>query len=155
MICNMRLYKTVEDVLEIEEELVIAGLYKRQNNKRQRKIKEKPFLEKEFGGFKILIGKNNLENDRLTLKTAEKTDMWFHTKNIPGSHVVVETHGEELPSEVILYAAKLAAENSSGKNSSQVAVDYTLIKNIKKPNGAKPGMVIYKTNQTVYVTPNK
>ena len=81
--------------------------------------------------------------------------MWFHTKNIPGSHVVVETKGEELPSEVILYAAKLAAENSSGKNSSQVAVDYTLIKNIKKPNGAKPGMVIYKTNQTVYVTPNK
>lgn len=147
--------KTVEDVLEIEEELCIAGLYKRQNNKRQRKIKEKPFLEKEFGGFKILIGKNNLENDRLTLKTAEKTDMWFHTKNIPGSHVVVETCGKELPSEVILYAAKLAAENSSGKNSSQVAVDYTLIKNIKKPNGAKPGMVIYKTNQTVYVTPNK
>lgn len=147
--------QTVEDVLEIEEELCIAGLYKRQKDKRQRKIKPKPFLEKEFMGYKILIGKNNLENDRLTLKTAEKTDMWFHTKNIPGSHVVVETKGEELPNEVILYAANLAAENSSGKNSSQVAVDYTLIKNIKKPNGAKPGMVIYKTNQTVYVTPNK
>ena len=147
--------KTVEDVFEIEEELCLAGLYKRQKDKRQRKIKPKPFLEKEFMGFKILIGKNNLENDRLTLKTAEKHDMWFHTKNIPGSHVVVLTHGKELPNEVILKASNLAAENSSGKNGSQVAVDYTLIKNIKKPNGAKPGMVIYKTNQTVYVTPNK
>ena len=112
-------------------------------------------MTKEFMGYKIFIGKNNLENDRLTLKTANKNDMWLHTKNIPGSHVVIENKGEDFPPEVILFAATLAAKNSSAASSSQVAVDYTLVKNIKKPNGAKPGMVIYKTNQTVYVTPNK
>ncbi len=147
--------KTVDEILEISEELVISGYLRQNKAQKSKKIKPKPFLEKEFMGFKILIGRNNLENDRLTLKTANKNDMWFHTKNIPGSHVVVETHGEELPPDVILYAAGLAAENSSGKHSGQVAVDYTLIKNVKKPVGAKPGMVIYKTNQTVYVTPNK
>ena len=135
--------KTVEDVFEIEEELVLSGLYKRQKASAKKKIKARPFETKEYMGFTILIGKNNLENDRLTLKTAEKQDMWFHTKNIPGSHVVVLTGGKPLPNEVILYAATLAAQNSSGKLSSGVAVDYTLIKNVKKPAGAKPGMVIY------------
>jgi len=143
----------VSEILEIEEELVISGYLRKNKNNKNKKIKPKPFLEKEFLGFKILVGRNNLENDRLTLKTADKNDMWFHAKNIPGSHVVILTEGKDLPDEVILYAAGLAAQNSSAKLSGQVAVDYTQIKNVKKPVGAKPGMVIYKTNKTVYVTP--
>ena len=142
------------ELLEIRSELGELGYIPRNLVNKRAKISTSPY-EFSKNGYRILVGKNNLQNDKLTTKIATKKDLWFHTKNIPGSHVVVETCGKELPNEVILKAAKLAAENSSGKNSSQVAVDYTLIKNIKKPNGAKPGMVIYKTNQTVYVTPNK
>ena len=147
--------ETVSEILEIEQELILSGYLRKNKAQKNKKIKPKPFVTKEFMGYKIFIGKNNLENDRLTLKTANKNDMWLHTKNIPGSHIVIENKGEEFPPEVILFAATLAAENSSAAKGSQVAVDYTLVKNIKKPNGAKPGMVIYKTNQTVYVTPNK
>ena len=94
-----------------------------------------------------------MENDQLTLKKADKQDIWFHTKNIPGSHVVIVTNGKEVPNDVIMFAARIAAKNSAAKLSSGVAVDYTKIKNVKKPAGAKPGMVIYKTNKTVFVTP--
>ena len=106
-------------------------------------------------GFKVLVGRNNRQNDELTLKTADKDDMWFHTKNIPGSHVVVLCGGAEIPESTILFAAKKAAENSDAKESSSVPVDYTRVRYVKKPVGAKPGLVIYKNNKTVYVTPER
>ena len=106
-------------------------------------------------GFKILIGRNNRQNDELTLKIADKEDLWFHTKNIPGSHVILLLEGKEPTEEAIMFAAKLAAEHSKAAESSSVPVDYTKVKFIKKPAGSKPGMVIYKTNKTVYVTPGK
>ena len=156
---------TVSDMNAIKEELRFCGILKgknrNQNNKSnknggkngsKRKIAEK-IKEEEYLGFKILIGRNNLENDQLTLKKADKQDIWFHTKNIPGSHVVIVTNGKEVPNDVIMFAARIAAKNSAAKLSSGVAVDYTKIKNVKKPAGAKPGMVIYKTNKTVFVTP--
>lgn len=142
----------VKDLDIIEKELIIAG-YLRKAKEKSKKIKESPINIKEYMGFKIAIGKNNLENEKITLKLAGAKDMWFHAKNVPGSHVVVFLEGKEITDEVILYAAKVAAKNSTARLSSNVAVDYTEVKNIKKPKDSKPGMVIYKTNKTVYVTP--
>ena len=90
----------------------------------------------------------------LTTKLAEKHDLWFHTKGIHGSHVILKLDGKEATDTAILEAAEIAAYNSKGKNSSGVAVDYTEVKNVKKPTGAKPGMVIYTTNKTIYAKPN-
>ena len=105
-------------------------------------------------GFTVLVGKNNKQNDILTLKTAKNADMWFHTKDIHGSHVILRyEHGKEFSDTAILEAARLAAKYSKAKNSENVPVDYTLVKFVKKPSGAKPGMVIYTDNKTVYVTP--
>jgi len=103
--------------------------------------------------MQILVGKNNLQNDYITTRLASKSDLWFHVKNIPGSHVVVFSGGNTVCDETILKAATLAAENSKAAASSQVPVDYTYIKDVKKPTGAKPGMVIYTTNKTVFVNP--
>ena len=102
----------------------------------------------------MLVGRNNRENDLLTTKMADKRDIWFHTKNIPGSHVVLFTEGKEVDDESLLFAANLAASFSKAASSEQVPVDFTEIKNVKKPAGAKPGMVIYTTNKTIYVKPN-
>ena len=102
---------------------------------------------------KILVGKNNLQNDYITTKLASKSDMWFHVKNIPGSHVVIFSGGNPISDKTLLQAATLAAINSKAASSSQVPVDYTYIKNVKKPSGAKPGMVIYTTNKTLFVNP--
>ena len=104
-------------------------------------------------GFTILVGRNNIQNDQLTLKESKGRDMWFHTKNIPGSHCIVVSEGMEIPDSTLTQAAILAATNSSAVDSAQVPVDYTQIKHIKKPKGGKPGMVIYHTYRTVIVNP--
>lgn len=148
--------KTLAEISEIREELADAGYIKRpatKTRKKQQSISFKEEVSKE--GYRILIGKNNMQNDMLTTRLASKNDLWFHVKNIPGSHVVVFCDGGEVSEETVLRAALLAAENSKASSSSQVPVDYTLIKNVKKPNGAKPGMVIYTTNKTVFVAPYK
>ncbi len=111
-----------------------------------------PLEYKSTQGFRILVGRNNAENDYLTLKYASNSDTWLHTKIIPGSHVVVRAEGKEIPLETLEEAAKIAVWHSKARESENVPVDYTQIKNVKKPNGAKPGMVIYSTNQTLYVT---
>lgn len=147
---------TIAEIKEIREELSEAGYIK--SNDKQRKKSTAPTSYKEYTsseGFRILVGKNNKQNDYITTNLAAKNDLWFHVKNIPGSHVVVFCHGEEVSDETILFSAQLAASNSKASSSSQVPVDYTFIKNVKKPNGAKPGMVIYTTNKTVYITPEK
>ena len=144
------------EINEIRQELTLSGYIKNPVQKKNAKQKPLEFLEytsKE--GYKIIVGKNNLQNDYLTTKLGNKNDMWFHTKGIAGSHTVVFCDGKPLSDETILQAALLAAKNSKAKDSSSVAVDYTPIKYVKKPNGAKPGMVIYTTNKTVYVTPER
>lgn len=147
--------KTLSDIREIKEELTNGGFIKAANAKQKNKIKPQfnEFVSNE--GYKIIVGKNNLQNDYLTLKLASKNDLWFHTKNIAGSHVIVFCEGKEVSDETVLFAAKLAAQNSKAATSSQVPVDYTPVKFVKKPNGAKPGMVIYTTNKTVFVNPQE
>ena len=100
-------------------------------------------------------GKNNTQNDLITTRIATKGDLWFHVKGVPGSHVVVMCGGNDVSDETIIFAARLAAKNSKAATSSNIPVDYTPIKFVKKPNGAKPGMVIYTTNKTVFVTPQE
>ena len=106
-------------------------------------------------GFEIRVGRNNKQNDRLTCKDSEKLDIWLHTKDITGSHTVISCHGEEPPEQTIREAAVIAAYHSKARTSSQVPVDYTLIKFVKKPAGSKPGMVIFTNNRTLYVTPDE
>jgi predicted ribosome quality control (RQC) complex YloA/Tae2 family protein len=105
-------------------------------------------------GMLILVGRNNKQNDKLTLKDADKLDYWLHTQNIPGSHVIIRTGGDEPTEKTILEAARLAAYHSKAQTSAQVPVDYCLVKFVKKPSGAKPGMVIFSNQHTVYVTPS-
>ncbi len=141
------------DIEEIREELTLSGYIRKVRNSKPKKADNKFKEAVSPSGYRVLVGKNNRQNDLLTCSIASKGDMWFHTKNIPGSHVIVFCAGEELNENDILFAATLAAENSKAAGSAQVPVDYTRVKYVKKPNGAKPGMVIYTTNNTVFVTP--
>ena len=140
------------EIAEIKEELRDTGYIAKDANARKKKETISKPLEFDVNGYKVFVGRNNRQNDFLTLKTARSVDIWLHTKNIPGSHVIIQKkEGEEIPDEVILEAAILAAKNSKAKNSSKVPVDYTVVKNVKKPSGAKPGMVIYDHYNTIYV----
>lgn len=141
---------------EIRNELAEQGYIKSRKASVNKKVKaSKPMLFISSGGFEIYVGKNNVQNDYLTLKFAVNQDIWLHTKDIPGSHVIIKTDGKEVDDSTLLEAANLAAYYSKGRMSSKVPVDYTRRKNVKKPNGAKPGMVIYENNYTVYVTPDE
>ncbi len=145
---------SLADLAEIKEELVLSGYIKKQATKKKQENSNITTYQSEEG-YLILVGKNNIENDKITCKIASKGDLWFHTKNIPGSHVVVLSEGKEVSDNTILKAALLAAKNSKAASSSKVPVDYTPIKYVKKPSGAKPGMVIYTTNKTVFVNPEE
>ena len=120
---------------------------------RRKKTETKPLEYCSAEGYRILAGRNNRQNDAVTTHMAEKNDLWFHTKNIPGSHVVICCGGQPVSDETMLAAAQLAAFYSKAAQSEQVPVDYTPVKYVKKPGGAKPGMVIYTTNKTVFVKP--
>lgn len=146
--------ETLSEIAEIREELSAAGYIKRTDARKPKKAAAPQFKEYSSAeGYKILVGKNNRQNDYITTVLAGKNDLWFHVKNIPGSHVIVMCGGAQVSDETVRKAACLAAANSKAASSSQVPVDYTPVKYVKKPNGAKPGMVIYTTNKTVYVTP--
>lgn len=147
---NAEDYETIE---EIKNELIETGYLRFKKDKTKVKP-SKPMHLLSSDGIDIYIGKNNNQNDYLTLKFADKHDTWLHTKNIPGSHVIIKKFGD-IPEKTLIEAASLAAYYSKAKESSKVAVDYTEVKNVHKPNGAKPGMVIYYTNSTIYVTPQK
>ena len=122
--------------------------------KQKKQSQSQPLHFTSPDGFDVYVGKNNTQNDYLTLKLANTSDIWFHTKNIHGSHTVIKLGiDKNVPKETMMFAAQLAAYYSKARTSSQVPVDYTQIKNVKKPNGAKPGMVIYDNYNTVYVTP--
>ncbi|WP_312060315.1 Rqc2 family fibronectin-binding protein [Anaerotignum sp.] len=146
------------DLAEIRTELAESGFVRRQAPKKgaPKAKKAKPLHFTSSDGYEIYVGKSNLQNDELTLRFADSMDIWLHTKEIPGSHVIIRTNGTGIASDTALEeASNLAAFYSKAKNSSMVPVDYTQRKNVKKPNGAKPGMVIYLTNRTIYVTPDE
>lgn len=144
------------NIIEIHQELSQEGYIKKRKAKKGEKFKKtKPMHYISSEDFDIYVGKNNIQNDELTLHFASSNDMWLHTKDIAGSHVIIKTKGFGIPDETIREAACLAAFYSKGRNSSNVPVDYTLKKNVKKPSGAKLGMVIYEENKTLYVTPDE
>lgn len=144
---------------QIKEELVETGYirYRGKPGQKRKKTKQAPLEYRLADGHHVFVGRNNKENDQLTTKTASRTDIWLHTKDIPGSHVILVTEPgealEDISSDTIYEAASIAAYHSKGKDSDNVPVDYTLVKYVKKPSGAKPGMVIFTHNSTVYVTP--
>ncbi len=142
------------DVMEIRDELYRSGYAaKLRGYKPPKQLKSLPHRFVTSGGFELLVGKNNIQNDTLSHKIAEKRDIWFHTKDIPGSHAILVTEGKE-PSEVdYSEAAHIAAKFSHAAQGATVAVDYTHVKNLKKPPASKPGFVTYKTNYTAFVKP--
>ena len=146
--------KTSSDLSQIKEELREGGYIKKSKG-RQKPQKAKPMELESSDGFKILVGKNNIQNDYVTFKLSRSRDIWLHTKNIPGSHtLIVRGNAEEIPDSTIIEAANICAAHSKAKDGVKVPVDYTEIKNVKKIAGAKPGMVIYDNYNTVYVTPS-
>ena len=146
--------ETEAELAAIRAELREEGYLKAQKNTAKRKDKALPPIEYHSSdGFRILVGRNNKQNDQLTLRTAQKNDMWLHTKGIHGTHVIICAEGKEISDTAIMEAAQIAAAHSKGKDSAQVPVDYTRVKNVSKPNGALPGKVIYVSYNTVYVTP--
>ena len=164
--------ETERDIGEIRRELVTSGYLKdrtpekknrrgsqRRDGKKARSAKQPPALPpieyETTDGFRVLVGRNNLQNDKLSMKTAGKLDMWLHTKDFPGSHVIIEAQDGQVSDRAIEEAAIIAAVNSTAVTGDKVPVDYTLVKNLKKPAGARPGKVIFHTNWTIYVTPDE
>lgn len=145
--------ETDSEITEIKSELSAQGYIKKTNDKKKNQKTLKPMCFKTRDGFNVLVGRNNLMNDKLTLKTAKNYDTWFHVQDSAGSHVICETSGSQITDEAIHDCAVIAAYFSKARESSNVAVDYTLVKNIKKPNGAKPGFVIYDPYKTEFATP--
>ena len=144
-----------DDLVELREELYRSGYSAKLNGyKPQRKFKMKPYETLTSGGYRVYVGRNNIQNEHLTFKLAAKDDIWFHVKDMPGSHVILVTEGEEPSEQDYTEAAELAAYYSKA-TVGPVAVDYTMVKNVKKTPGGKPGFVIYKTNYTAYVDPRR
>ncbi|MDW8799606.1 NFACT RNA binding domain-containing protein [Clostridium sp. A1-XYC3] len=154
VLTNIKNAEDYESIEEIKRELMETSYikFKKTSNKKPKPSKPMKFISSD--GIEIYVGKNNFQNDYLTLKFADKRDLWMHTKNIPGSHVIVKNFGN-IPNRTLEEAALLAAFYSKAKDSTKVPVDYTEIKNVHKPSGSKPGMVIYYTNKTIYVNPEK
>lgn len=145
--------ETDSEITEIKSELSEQGYIKKSADRKKNQKALKPMMFKTRDGFSVLVGRNNIMNDRLTFKTAKNYDTWFHVQDSAGSHVICETSGKEITDGAIHDCAVIAAYFSKARESSNVAVDYTLVKNIRKPNGAKPGFVIYDTYKTEFATP--
>lgn len=158
---NIEAANTEDELDAIRDELQETGYVRRRQKAAQRKKKSKPMPAKYIlsDGTVAFVGHNNIENDYLTMKFANKTDVWMHTKDIPGSHLILRLDDgrnlDDLPAELVYEAASIAAYHSKAKGSDNVPVDYVPVRYVKKPNGAKPGMVIFTHNQTVYVTPQE
>ena len=156
VLAEIRQAETEQDFLDIRSELREAGFLKKQGKARQ--AKSRPAAPWEFrtaSGLRVLVGRNNRQNDKLTLKDADRRDLWFHTQKIHGSHVILRCAGRAPGEEDVAQAALLAAWFSQARESSGVPVDYTEVRNVKKPAGGRPGMVVYATCRTVYVTPEE
>lgn len=142
-------------IAEIRQELISGG-YIRKRGKDKIKLPKSlpPYEFTTSDGFKVLVGRNNTQNDKLTFKTAKNYDMWLHTQSFAGSHTIIVSDNREITDTAILEAARIAARFSSSGEAKKIPVDYTLVKNIKKPNGARPGYVIYHIYNTILVEPN-
>lgn len=147
--------ETEHDLAEIRMELTEQGYVRAPRGKQKPPAASQPLSFVTADGFRVLVGRNNRQNDRLTMKQANNNDIWFHTKNIPGSHTILVTDGRTPTPAAMEQAAKLAAFHSRSRDSAQVPVDYTEVRYVSKPQGAKPGMVIYVNQKTLYVTPDK
>lgn len=145
----------VNNLEEIKDELIAEGYIKNRKKKNQKTIKTKPYHYISSEGYNIYVGKNNRQNDELTMKFANKNDIWLHVQNMPGSHVIIRNDRNEITDKVIKEASILAAYYSKGKYSNNIPVDYTEKKNVKKSSGAKPGMVFYENFNTVFATPDE
>lgn len=155
VLTNIENADTYKDLEDIKSELVETGYIafkKSMKGKKEKPSKPLHFISSD--GIDIYVGKNNIQNDYLTLKFAHNNDIWMHIKNIPGSHVIIKNMGE-IPDSTLLEGATLAAYYSKGKNSTKVPIDYTEVRNVKKMAKGKPGMVTYSTNKTIYVDPVK
>lgn len=144
------------EIEEIRNELVVSGFmkFKRKNNQKQPKLLP-PMEYRTTDGFRVLVGRNNMQNDKLSLKTASKSDMWLHTQKFPGSHVIIVSDNKEISDDAIVEAAEIAAYHSNARDAKLVPVDYTYVKHLKKPQGAPPGKVIYHVYYSVNVTPDR
>lgn len=144
-----------KDLSQIRLELAAEGYIKQTKSKQKPPAQMPPMEFTVADNFKVLVGRNNRQNDMLTLKTARKNDLWFHTKDIPGSHTILISEGREVTDDAIMEAARICAWHSKARESSQVPVDYTLVRFVSKPQGSPPGRVIYTDQHTVYVTPKE
>lgn len=151
---SLNIAESEDDLVQIREELVSYGYIRKKSNEKRQKSKSRPFHYLSSDGFHIYVGKNNYQNDELTFKFANGGDWWFHAKGMPGSHVVLKTEGKELPDRAYEEAARLAAYYSKGRENEKVEIDYLERKNVKKPNGAVPGYVIYYTNYSMAIAPD-
>ena len=144
------------ELSEIKRELQETGYLKQSKDDKRKAEKPLPPLHfRSSDGFDIFVGRNNYQNDKLTLKTAKGDDLWLHTQNIAGSHTIIAAEGKEIPDNTIVEAATLAAYCSKARNGTKIPVDYTKVRYVKKPNGAKPGMVIFTNNKTILVNPSE
>lgn len=145
-----------DDLMEIKQELIEFGYLKAKfkNKSKQQKYKSRPFHYISKDGFHMYVGKNNYQNDELTFKFASGNDWWFHSKGMPGSHVIVKCEGKELPDDTFEEAGRLAAYYSSGRTAPKVEIDYTQKKQLKRTPGGKPGFVIYHTNYSLLIEPD-
>lgn len=144
-----------DDLAQIKEEMIEYGYIRRKyTGGKKVKITSKPFHYLSSDGYHIYVGKNNFQNEELSFKFATGNDWWFHAKGQPGSHVIVKTNGEELPDRTFEEAGRLAAYYSRGRQAPKVEIDYTQKKNLRKPNGAKPGFVVYYTNYSLLIEPD-
>ena len=154
---NITLAEGERDLQEIRQELADTGYLRRQikGKDKGRRLSPKPMEFRSTAGLRISVGKNNMQNDLLTCKQTFKSDIWFHTQKIHGSHVILWTGGAQPDLQSLNEAACLAAWFSQGRESGKVPVDYTPVKYVKKPAGARPGMVVYTTYETAWVTPDE
>ena len=148
---SLDIARSEDDLIQIKEELIESGFIRRKQSSKKVKITSKPFHYISSDGFHIYVGKNNLQNEELTFHFANGGDWWFHAKKAPGSHVIVKTNGEELPDRTFEEAARLAAHYSKNSGAEKVEVDYVEKKQVKKPNGSKPGFVVYYTNYSMMI----
>ena len=148
---SLDIARSEDDLIQIKEELIESGFIRRKQSSKKVKITSKPFHYISSDGFHMYVGKNNLQNEELTFHFANGGDWWFHAKKAPGSHVIVKTNGEELPDRTFEEAARLAAHYSKNSGAEKVEVDYVEKKQVKKPNGGKPGFVVYYTNYSMMI----
>ncbi len=152
----LRRSETGADLAEIRAELMQSGYLRRQRTAPPPRSQRNSYAVYETsGGYRVLCGRNNIQNDELTFHRAERHDIWLHVKGAPGSHCIMVTNGEEPPARDYTEACEIAAENSSLAGGEQIPVDYTEVRNIKKPAGGAPGFVVFHTNYTAYVTPDR